>query len=479
VLVIGDVMLDEYIWGTAGPLSSEAPGAVVRAHRSTLSPGGAANVAANIAALGGRATLLGVVGHDEAASELADVVRQAAVDVVHLVREEGRTTTRKVRVVAHRQQLARIDWEDVFPLSAAVRQQLLQVAVECMADCAVLVLSDYAKGSLSAGVAAELIGLARARQMPVIVDPKGPDFGAYRHATLLTPNEREAAAAIGAVVGEDRHPGDIAATLLAQACAQFVLITRGSKGMSLFGPDGCLIDLPARANDVADATGAGDTVVATLALSLSAGATPTEAAGLANLAAGLVSAKLGVAHVSADELRAALLGAELRPTSQPGGKHVAPTELPLLLRELKRSGRRIVFTNGCFDVLHPGHIRCLREARALGDVLIVGINTDASVERLKGTGRPLWPQSARIEMLTALADVDYVVTFDEDTAVSLVRQVKPDVYVKGDDYGPGAKPLPEADEVTRMGGTVRLIPLLGGYSTSELIRAVRRSPVGS
>ena len=459
VLVAGDAMLDEYWFGHAGRISPEAPVPVVETRRAERRPGGAGNVACNVAALGAQAHLASAVGDDGRSRELEELLSAAGVHC-RLHRVAGARTVHKLRVLARNQQLIRLDAEETYAGCAeAMEESVARLAGEVDA----IVLSDYAKGSL-AGVAA-LISRARNHGTAVLVDPKGRDFGRYAGAAVLKPNEAEFAAVAGRWSGEDDFlsRGEAMAGNLGLGA---LLVTRGERGMTLFPRDGRPLTLPAEAREVFDVTGAGDTVIALMAAGIGCGMNLETAASLANLGAGLVVRKIGVASVSPSELRLALhrRGA--------GGRGlVSAEELPPLADECRLRGERVVMTNGCFDILHSGHVGYLQEAKGLGDRLIVAVNDDDSVARLKGRGRPVNPLPDRMAVLAGLAAVDWVAPFAGDTPAELIARVLPDVLVKGGDYRSGE--IAGGQAVLDNGGEVRVLGLREGRSTSAIIEAIR------
>lgn len=466
VLVVGDIMLDRYWYGPATRISPEAPVPVVRITGGDDRPGGAANVALNIAALGASATVVGVVGDDEAGRILLAQLTAAGVRP-QLIPCPDKPTTTKLRVLARNQQLLRLDFEE--PLAAADAAGLVERVEALLADCAVLVLSDYAKGGLQDPAA--LIAQAAARGLPVLVDPKGSDFDRYRGATLLTPNLAE----LEAVAGPCPDPAMLRARglgLIEALELGALLVTRGEQGMTLLRAGHPELHLPAQAREVYDVTGAGDTVIATLASALAAGAALPDAVTLANLAAGIVVGKLGTATVSAPELRQALHAGR---TVRRGLVDVG--QLQVELAAARARGERIVFTNGCFDLLHAGHVHYLREARALGDRLIVAVNDDASVRRLKGAGRPLNPLARRMAVLAGLEAVDWVVGFAEDTPEDLLHRLRPDILVKGGDYR--TDQVVGWQIVAGYGGEVRTLGLVEDCSTTTLVERIRTRPADS
>jgi len=461
VLVVGDVMLDRYWYGDTGRISPEAPVPVVHVQRREERAGGAGNVAMNVAALGASVELLGVVGNDEAAASLQQLVEAHGCSA-RFVRSAAHPTITKLRIISRHQQLIRLDFEED---PACVAPEGLLAPFEASldrADC--VVLSDYGKGTL--GDPAAFIALAAQHGRPVIVDPKRNDFAAYRGATLVTPNMNEFQAVVGAC-RSDEEIVDRGQRLIADAGIQGLLITRSERGMTLLLPDQAPVHLPARAREVFDVTGAGDTVVAVLAAAAAAGMDWEQSAVLANLAAGIVVGKLGTATVSLDELGDALLPEQLHRRGV-----VDEFALQGLVAEARRRGERIVMTNGCFDLLHPGHVAYLEQAATLGDRLVVAVNDDDSVRRLKGEGRPVNPLAGRMAVLAGLRAVDWVVPFGEDTPQRLICQTLPDVLVKGGDYRP--EQIAGAGCVRQAGGEVVVLGFVDGCSTSSLIDSIRK-----
>lgn len=462
VLVAGDAMLDEYWFGDAGRISPEAPVPVVRTGSSEQRPGGAANVALNAAALGADVRLVAAVGRDERGDALERMLTDAGVRC-DFVRSPELPTIHKLRVLARNQQLIRLDAEQ--PLDACAEALSERVGVALPATDIAL-LSDYAKGSLSRVEA--LIEACLAAKVRVLVDPKGRDFAKYRGASALTPNESEFAAVAGSWLGEEELLSK-AEGLRAELALEFLLVTRGPRGMALVSGGAPPLTLAAQAREVFDVTGAGDTVLALLGASLAAGASPDDAAALANLGAGIVVGKIGVATVSRAELSLAL-----HRRGSGGRGLVELDELAGVVADAKVRGERIVMTNGCFDILHSGHVSYLEEAKALGDRLVVAVNDDDSVRRLKGAPRPITPLADRMAVLAGLAAVDWVVPFAEDTPAAVVERVLPDVLVKGGDWRP--EDIAGGDTVLANGGQVRSLGFREGRSTSALIRALRELP---
>lgn len=463
VLVAGDVMLDRYWIGPTSRISPEAPVPVVRIQKDQTRPGGAANVALNAAALGAHAHLLGVVGADEAARLLREELQAQGVLPDFLVAGERPTIT-KLRILSRNQQLIRLDFEESLSVAGAFDRAAYGMRYRlALTDVQGAILSDYGKGSLAD--VAELIAAARDLGKFVLVDPKGSDYRPYRGATLLTPNLSE----FEAVVGKTRDEADIvekAENLRRELNLDALLVTRSEHGMTLIQPGHAPLHLPTEAREVYDVTGAGDTVIATLGAALAAGVDLPQACRLANVAAGVVVGKIGTATVSAQELDAALHAAHHDDSAV-----LAEEALLQRVRAAQAKGERVVMTNGCFDILHVGHVKYLEAARQLGDVLVVAVNTDDSVKRLKGASRPLNRCDDRMKMLAALKCVDWVVSFSEDTPARLIGRVLPDLLVKGGDYQPES--IAGYDAVTANGGKVLSLEFHEGYSTTKLIEKAR------
>lgn len=460
VLVAGDAMLDEYWFGDTARISPEAPVPVVRARASEQRPGGAANVALNVAALGAGSVLAAVVGKDERGEQLARVLEQRGVRC-ELVRSPDVPTIHKLRVLARSQQLLRIDAEQSLQSCA---EEFGAKFAKLVPQADAVVLSDYGKGTLSR--ASELVALTRAAKIPVLVDPKGTDFERYRGAYALTPNRSEFEAVVGAC-GDEADLLRKGAALRAALMLDILLVTRGEQGMTLFEEGAEPLTLPTQAREVFDVSGAGDTVIALLAAGVAAGLAPAAAAALANLGAGIVVGKIGTATASRSELQRAL-----HAKGSGGRGLVELPELVALVAEAKARGERVVFTNGCFDILHAGHVSYLEEAKSCGDRLVVAVNDDDSVRRLKGATRPVNSLADRMAVLAGLAAVDWVVPFAEDTPAELIANVLPDVLVKGGDYR--VEQIAGGDTVLKNGGEVRVLGFKPGRSTSALIDALRR-----
>jgi D-beta-D-heptose 7-phosphate kinase/D-beta-D-heptose 1-phosphate adenosyltransferase len=463
VLVAGDVMLDRYWTGPTARISPEAPVPVVRIEQDETRPGGAANVALNVTALGGDARLLGVVGRDEAGRTLRERLHAQRVQTDFLEANAAPTIT-KLRVLSRHQQLIRLDFEESLGVAGAFdRAALLCAFRRELEQAAVAVLSDYGKGTLAD--VAELVAAARAAGRPLLIDPKGVDWRPYAGATLLTPNLTEFEAVVGPCADEAQLV-EKAENLRRELKLGALLVTRSEHGMSLILPDHPPLHLPAQAREVYDVTGAGDTVIAVFAAALAAGHDYAHAARLANLAAGIVVGKLGTATVSPAELARAI-----RRTHEEDSGVLGEDELLERVAAARAQGQVIVMTNGCFDLLHAGHVRYLEAAKKLGDVLIVAVNDDASVRRLKGAGRPLNKLEDRMRLLGALKCVDWVVAFSEDTPERLIARVLPDLLVKGGDYQP--EQIAGYQAVKNHGGQVVVLDYHPGYSTTRLLDRAR------
>lgn len=462
VLVVGDIMCDVYLWGTVHRISPEAPVPVFESLTRHQTLGGAANVAANLRALGCEVHLLGVIGADAAGQQIRTLLQQQEITDTALWVEPGRPTTEKTRLMAQQQQVLRLDQESRAPLSQESVALALQHAQHLLPDVDGLVCSDYQKGVCTPALLQPLFAMARAAGRPIIVDPKVRDFALYRGATVLKPNLVEVEQASGFLVTDPTRLAQAADILLRQSAAAALLVTQGKEGMTLFQPPQAPVHIPAQAREVFDVTGAGDTALAAFSMAFLSGLPLLDAARLANAAAGIVVGKVGTAVVLPEELRLALR--EERATER---KILSAEVLTAIVRQHQQRGEHVVFTNGCFDLLHVGHIQYLQQARALGHRLVVGLNDDASVRALKGTNRPLIPQQERAHILAALACVDYVTIFAEDTPLALITRLRPDVLVKGGDYTP--ETVVGRDVVESYGGRVCLMPYVAGVSTTALI----------
>jgi D-beta-D-heptose 7-phosphate kinase / D-beta-D-heptose 1-phosphate adenosyltransferase len=462
VAVIGDVMLDHYVYGRVTRLSPEAPTPVLHVQGERHVLGGAANVAANIAALGGQALLVGVIGADAAGDIFTREVGALASVQADLVIDAQRPTILKTRYLGGQYQLVRVDRESTGAIAGPAGEKVLSAARAAIAGADIVVLSDYGKGLLSDAALAALFAAAKDAGKPVIVDPKRARFADYRGARVITPNRKELAAAVGLPCETDAEAQAAAAAAQAASGAD-ILLTRSEKGMSLFAADAAPLHLKAEAREVFDVSGAGDTVVATYALALAAGLAAGEALQLANAAAGVVVQKLGTATVSPDELTAAVSHGARAATTV-----VTPAPAAVAQRaQWAAEGLRVGFANGCFDLLHPGHVSLITQAAAACDRLIVALNSDDSVARLKGPTRPIQSLTARAEVIGALKGVDLVVAFDDDTPLALITALKPDVLVKGADYREDQ--VVGGDVVKAHGGRVLLADLTPGQSTSAIV----------
>ncbi len=464
VLVIGDVMLDRFVEGTVSRISPEGPIPVLEIARETQMLGGAGNVVRNLVALGAHAGFVSVVGDDDAGHVVTGLFADLAGAEPDLLVDPGRRTSIKTRYLAGGQQLLRTDHEKVAPLSAEREAQVLRRVEAMLGGAGAVVLSDYAKGVLSDTVIAAVIELAAKAGVPVIADPKGRDFARYKGARLVTPNRHELAAATGQETAADDDVAAAAAHVVAGCGIAGVLATRGADGMTLVDGAAAAVHLPARAREVFDVSGAGDTVAAVIAAAVAAGLELPEGAALANAAAGIVVAKTGTATASVEEIVSALQTQALLSGAE---KICARADAAGRVEGWRRQGRRVGFTNGCFDLLHPGHVSLLAQARSTCDRLIVGLNSDASVRKLKGESRPVQSETARATVLASLAPVDMVVVFGEETPLALLEELKPDVLVKGADYT--REEVVGGDLVESYGGRVVLADILDGHSTTGTI----------
>ncbi len=461
ILVAGDLMIDQYWFGPTSRISPEAPVPVVKVTRTTARAGGAANVAANLAALGADTTVAGVVGDDTNGQHLQDLLDQLGVRS-ELARSLHPTIT-KLRVLSRNQQLIRLDTEDTY--SPADAEELAVIVERQLPEQSVCILSDYAKGSLAD--TQTLVQLCRANNVPVLADPKGTDFSIYRGVTALTPNLAE----FEAVAGKSADDAELIAkaqSLREKLDIDYLVVTLSERGMMIISESDEPEILPAKAREVYDVTGAGDTVIATLAAGLGAGMNISESAALANLAASLVVAKIGVASVTPAELRLAL-----HEQGQGGRGLLTEPQAIKVVKEAQARGERVVMTNGCFDILHPGHVSYLQEAKARGDRLLVAVNSDESVKVLKGEDRPVNTLEDRMAVLAGLASVDWVVGFTEETPERLIGEVLPNVLVKGGDYTPDQ--IAGGRAVLENGGTVEVLGFLEGRSTSAILDSIRQS----
>jgi len=462
VLVVGDLMLDQYWYGPTSRISPEAPVPVVKVNQIENRVGGAGNVALNLSALGVQAGLVAVTGNDEAAETLRDSLTSAGVACGFQSSDDNKTIT-KLRVVSRNQQLIRMDFEEAF--SDCSEQAVLALFEQKLPDCSVVIFSDYQKGTLSNP--AKMIEIARAQGKKVLADPKGTDFSKYRGAYLLTPNLNEFEAVVGPCADETSLV-EKGLALLKDLDIEALLVTRGEHGMTLIRANEPELHLPARAREVFDVTGAGDTVISVLAAAFAAGEPLAESVAIANLAAGIVVGKLGTAVVSVPELRRVIqkeLGAERGVISK--------QQLQIMIEDARAHGERIVFTNGCFDIIHAGHVEYLEQAKAEGDRLVVAVNGDESIRRIKGAGRPINPVERRMAVLAGLGSVDWVLPFTEDTPVNLLAELKPDVLVKGGDYR--ISEVVGAELVKAYGGVVKVLGVVENCSTTAIVEKIKEN----
>lgn len=464
VLVVGDLMLDRFVSGTVERISPEAPIPVFQTGAERPMAGGAGNVAANVVALGGSATLIGVVGDDSAGETLTGLLAPNARLTVHALTDNARPTSVKTRYVAQGQQVLRADSEQRHAISAEIAGQLLAAVDAALPQAGALVLSDYGKGVLTPDVLRQIIAKAVAQRIPVVVDPYGRDFARYKGAAYVSPNRAELAHASGAAADTTDQILDAAQQVMETSGVAAMLVTRSEDGMSLIGRDGTVSHFTAEAREVFDVSGAGDTVVAAFAAALAGGTEAADAAALANTAAGIVVTKAGTAVVSAAELIAHTHEADLKASDA----KVRPLDEALrVVAGWRERGLRVGFTNGAFDLLHPGHIASLTQAKSHCDRLVVALNSDASVRGLKGSSRPIQNETARAMVLGAMGQVDLVVVFAEDTPLELIKAIRPDVLVKGGDYR--LDQVVGADVVQSYGGTVVLADYVDGHSTTRTV----------
>ncbi|TPL18129.1 MULTISPECIES: D-glycero-beta-D-manno-heptose-7-phosphate kinase [unclassified Mesorhizobium] len=468
VLVVGDLILDRFVNGIIERISPEAPIPVLHGRGESLAMGGAGNVVANIISLGAAAIPVSVIGSDTAGDSLVRMLGELGADTTGLARERGRMTSSKSRFSALNQQVLRFDEEEIKPLGAAERAALVRHFRAALAHADIVILSDYGKGILLDGVAGELIAICREAGKPVLVDPKGRDYARYAGATAITPNRKELGEAVERPVFSDDEIVAAARELLAAHGFDFVVATRSEKGMSVVGPTEAR-HIATQAREVFDVSGAGDTVIATFALALAAGADPAAAASIANAAGGVVVGKRGTARLTVEELNGALFRSH--GLSVPRDAILDAKSAARLVSAWKEEGLSVGFTNGCFDILHAGHVSLLHAARSQCDRLVLGLNSDASVRRLKGPERPVNDQHDRACVLAALASVDAVVVFDEDTPLALIEALLPDILVKGADYT--VDTVVGADVVQKAGGRVVLVDLVAGKSTTGTIGRLR------
>jgi len=459
VAVVGDIMLDEYIIGDTDRISPEAPEPIITERERRYVPGGAANVAVNITTLGAHASLFSISGDDDDGATFRSMLKTSGVDDSGIIAVSGRPTTRKTRLIARGNQVLRVDRETTAPVEKPLEQHLIERILSISPD--VVVISDYAKGVVTASLVRSLTEAG----CRIIVDPKTSDFGKYSGAYLITPNLHELTQATGVDHLSSEDMKTVSSELMKRYNLAHILVTLGSEGMALYSNNSSPFHIHSRAREVYDVTGAGDTVTATVSASVAAGIPLADACYVANIAAGIVVGKRQTATASPEEIVEYAFGVSA------SDKIVTVDILQKRIEELKKEGNKIVFTNGCFDLLHLGHITYLNEARSLGDILVVGINTDRSVRALKGAKRPIIPEEERSHVIAALECVDFVILFDEDTPLQLIKDIRPDVLVKGADYTKEA--VVGYDIVESYGGTVALLPLVGNASTTSIINRIK------
>jgi len=464
ILVVGDLMIDHYLWGKCERISPEAPVQVVAVEKETSLLGGAGNVLNNLSTLGAKADVISVVGDDTNADELRELMHQQKITEASLIVENGRSTSKKSRIIASQQQVVRYDQESTEDISLESQQRIIEQFEKSILRYDIVLLSDYGKGVLTQTLTRKLIAIANKHRIKVLVDPKGDDYRKYHGAYLLTPNKKEATVASKIAI-EDEQSLLKAISALKEICdLEVSLITLSEEGIALF--DNKLRVHPTVAREVYDVTGAGDTVLASLGFSLACGYHIDEAVKFANLAAGVAVGKIGSAAVTLNEI----IEYESSLNKSTSDSHIKTIEeIRLLTQELKKRGRRIVFTNGCFDILHIGHVKYLEEAKSYGDILIVGLNSDVSVSRLKGPTRPLNSEDDRAYILASLEAVDYVVIFYEDTPYRLIEAVAPHILVKGGDYE--GKEVVGADITEEL----RLVKFVEGKSTTKIIEKIEQN----
>lgn len=466
ILVVGDIILDRFVWGTVDRISPEAPVQVVQVRRENVALGGAANVAGNLAALGNTVTMVGVTGNDDHAGTVVSEFQRLNLSTDGILRDGRRPTITKTRIIAGTQQIVRIDHEITQPISAGMEKEIIQFLAKVIPGQDLVVISDYQKGTLTDKILFQVLALAERQRLPSIVDPKRKDLTLYGSATLIKPNQKEAEAAWGRKIKTDADAEQAARDLRKRHGFGAVLITRGKEGMTLVDKQG-VHRIGATAREVFDVTGAGDTVTAYLAWMLANGRSFEEAATIANIAAAVAVSRVGTVSVRREDVLH-----ELDDMTSGSRKILTADELDTLLPSIRRD-RTIVFTNGCFDILHVGHITLLNKARALGDQLIVGLNSDASVRRIKGEKRPIVSEQERAHILSAIAAVDFVVLFNEDTPMDLIRRLRPDVLVKGSDYT--VDKVVGHDIVESYGGRVALVDLVAGFSTTNVVESILKN----
>ena len=469
LMVVGDLILDEYIWGSVTRISPEAPVPILETKSENLTLGGAANVANNLVALGCEVYLVGAIGHDEKGDKLLALVEEKKISSRGIFRFVHRPTTSKIRVIGHNQQILRIDKEDNRPITEETESKIIKFINKTLPDMDIVICSDYRKGILTEKVFSAITHRAKNSRKRVIVDPKGSDFELYKGATIITPNQFEVEKAVPIKIQDKIDLDRAAEYLLNLTHAEALLITRGKDGMTLYLSKEKPVDIPTHAKEVFDVTGAGDTVVSVLAMTLAVGFNYPDAAWLSNMAASIVVGKIGTAVVTLTEINEYLHEEMLRTS-----KAVLNLEELIKIVSLAKSiGKTVVFTNGCFDLIHGGHIEFLQKAREKGDLLVVGLNSDKSVKSIKGNGRPIKTEKERANIISALEYVDYITIFDEETPEEVIREVRPDILVKGDDYG--IDEVVGREIVEGYGARVELIPIVKGLSTTNIVTKILKN----
>lgn len=462
ILVVGDLMIDHYLWGSCERISPEAPVQVVDIAKETTVLGGAGNVINNLKSLGAEVSVASVIGKDDNGNELLSMLKAIDVDTSKIVLQKGRSTSKKSRIIAVSQQILRYDKESKEDIEPQSQEKIVNALSKNIGEFNAVILSDYGKGVLTSDLCQNIITLAKKHNKKVLVDPKGKDFSKYKGAYLLTPNKKEAQLATQIEINDAKSLTQALLKLKSQCDLSVSLITLSEDGIATY--DEALHVSPTVAQEVFDVTGAGDTVIASLAYALSEGKDIQEACKFANLAAGVVVGKIGSATVTLDEI----VEYEAKLHKSTSDEHIKTFEqIKRLVQHYRAQGKKIVFTNGCFDILHVGHVKYLQVAKSFGDVLIVGLNSDASVARLKGPTRPVNPVNDRAYLLAALEAVDFVVPFEEDTPYELIKMITPDVLVKGGDY--------KGKDVvgTQFAGELQLVDFVDGKSTTNTIKKIQ------
>jgi D-beta-D-heptose 7-phosphate kinase/D-beta-D-heptose 1-phosphate adenosyltransferase len=472
LLVVGDLMIDEYVWGQVERISPEAPVQVVAVQNEEYTLGGAGNVANNLIALGAAVSVVGVTGTGMNGKLLLDKLKDLGADTRGIIQERIRPTTKKTRIIANHQQVLRIDRETSKEISPQTFKAITGLAEEIIAEVDVVLISDYGKGLITRSLVAAMVEAAKSRNKIIIADPKGLDFSKYAGVSLLTPNKKEASLAAGVEIADEGSLAAAGQNLLEASGIEKLLITCGKDGMVLFEPGKKPFQISTKAREVYDVSGAGDTVIASLGLGLAAGLSFKEAVSLANTAAGIVVGKVGTAPVMREELSRVL---EQTP-DETFSKHKSLNELAALCRKLQMDRKQIVLTNGCFDLLHVGHIRLFSASKKLGDVLVVAIDDDESVRKLKGADRPVIKASERVRILSALDSVDYVVVFANQDLYKVIENIRPDVLTKGSNYK--SEQVLGRKIVESYGGRVELIPLTEDVSSTQIINNIKNNHSG-